>query len=462
LSETDRAAAARAFPRGFLWGAATSAYQIEGGVREGGRGESIWDRFGAVPGNITDGSNADVACDHYHRWKGDVDLLRWLGVGAYRFSVAWPRVMPDGVGAVNEPGLDFYDALVDALVAAGIRPFVTLYHWDLPQAVQDRGGWGVRDTADAFAEYAAAVARRLGDRVRHWITHNEPWVVATGGHEDGVHAPGHRDPALALRAAHHLLLSHARAMEAVRGTVPGAEAGITLNLAPIWPASSGEADREAARRQDGSFNRWYLDPLFRGRYPDDAIADRVRRGHLAGPELPFVQAGDLEAIAGPLDFLGVNYYSRWVVGAGEGGEPVLTSPVPKEELTDMEWEVFPQGLSDLLIRLQREYRPPAIYITENGAAYGDGPDAEGRIADTRRVAYLSGHLAAARRAIEAGVPLRGYFAWSLLDNFEWTGGYAKRFGLYWVDYASQQRLPKDSAFWYRDVVAGNGEMENTV
>jgi beta-glucosidase len=450
---------ARAFPDTFLWGAATSAYQIEGGVGEGGRGESIWDRFAATPGRILDGSHAGIACDHYHRWREDVDLLRWLGVGAYRFSVAWPRVMPEGGGAVNEPGLDFYDALVDALIGAGIRPFITLYHWDLPQAVQDRGGWGARDTADEFAAYAAAVAGRLGDRVRHWITHNEPWVVATGGHEDGVHAPGHRDPGEALRVAHHILLSHGRAVEAVRETVPGAEVGITLNLAPIWPASSGEADRDAARRQDGSLNRWYLDPLFRGRYPEDAIADRVRRGHLAGPELPFVEAGDLKTIAAPADFLGVNYYSRWMVRAGDDGEPVVIPAVPEEELTDMAWEVFPQGLYDLLIRLHREYGPPPIYITENGAAYADGPDDAGRIRDTRRIAYLRDHLAAARRAILDGVPLRGYFAWSLLDNFEWTRGYEKRFGLYWVDYATQRRVPKDSAFWYRDVVAANGAID---
>jgi beta-glucosidase len=444
-----------AFPKGFLWGAATSAYQIEGATREGGRGECIWDRFSAVSGNIADGTNAAVACDHYHRWREDVDLLRWLGVGAYRFSTAWPRVLPLGTGRVNEPGLDFYDALVDGLLDAGIEPVITLYHWDLPQALQDKGGWGARDTVDAFAEYAAAVTRRLGDRVRRWITHNEPWVVVTGGHEDGAHAPGLRDPATALRAAHHLLLSHGRVVEVIRMTVPGAEAGITLNLAPIRPATSGEADAEAVRRQDGSLNRWYLDPLFFGRYPEDVVADRIRRGHLAGPELPFVLPGDMETIRTPADFLGVNYYSRWVVKAGEDGEPVLTTLVPDEELTDMRWEVFPPGLHDLLLRLDREYAPPRIYITENGAAYGDGPDTAGRIADTRRIAYLDGHLSAAHRAIADGVPLAGYFVWSLLDNFEWTQGFSKRFGVYWVDYATQRRVPKDSAFWYRDVVSGN-------
>jgi beta-glucosidase len=453
--------APRTFPDAFLWGVATSAYQIEGGVREGGRGESIWDRFAATPGRIADGSDAGTACDHYHRWKEDVRLLQWLGVGAYRFSVAWPRVIPGDGGAVNEPGLDFYDALVDALIGAGIQPFITLYHWDLPQAIQDRGGWAARDITDAFAEYTAVVTRRLGDRVRHWITHNEPWVVATGGHENGDHAPGHRDPGEALRVAHHILLSHGRAVEVVRETVPGAEVGISLNLAPIWPASPEEADRDAARRQDGSLNRWYLDPLFRGSYPDDAIANRIRRGHLAGPELPFVQAGDLNTIATPIDFLGVNYYSRWVVRADGDGEPVVVSAVPKEELTDTDWEVFPQGLYDLLIRIEREYRPPLIYITENGAAYADGPDDAGRITDTRRVEYLRSHLSAAHRAIKDGVPLRGYFAWSFLDNFEWSSGYEKRFGLYWVDYATQQRIPKDSAFWYREAVSANTAIDST-
>jgi beta-glucosidase len=442
------------FPEGFLWGTATSSHQIEGGFSEGGRGESIWDRLAATPGRIADGSDASVACDHYHRWREDVGLLKWLGVGAYRFSIAWPRIVPDG-RTVNDEGLDFYDALVDALLEAGIRPFVTLYHWDLPQILQDRGGWGARETAEAFVEYTAAVTRRLGDRVPYWATHNEPWCIATLGHEDGEHAPGHRNPAEALRVAHHLLLSHGWAAAVVRENSPDAEVGIVLNLVPVWPASQEEADREAARRFDGFFNRWYLDPLFRGRYPEDAVADRVRRGHLEGSDLPFLERGDLEAIAAPLDFLGVNYYSRVVVKADEAGEPVGHPVAPEEELTDMRWEVFPQGLYDLLIRLKREYGPTRMYITENGAAYADGPDAEGRIADVRRIEYLRAHLTMAQRAIDDGVPLRGYFAWSLLDNFEWAHGYSKRFGLYWVDYETQQRIPKDSAFWYRDVVAAN-------
>jgi beta-glucosidase len=444
------------FPHGFLWGTATSAHQIEGGFAEEGRGESIWDRFAATPGRISDGSDASVACDHYHRWRDDVRLLQWLGVGAYRFSVAWPRIMPAGRGRVSDTGLDFYDALVDALLDSGIRPFVTLYHWDLPQPLQDQGGWSARDTATTFADYATAVARRLGDRVRYWITHNEPWCAASLGHEMGEHAPGHRDAGEALRAAHHLLLSHAWAVETLRAHAAEAEVGITLNLAPAWPASPSAADGDAARHFDGSFNRWYLDPLFRGFYPEDAIADRVRRGDLEGHDLPFVRAGDLQAIATPLDFLGVNYYSRVVVRAGADGEPVAKRVVPEEELTEMGWEVFPQGLYELLVRLEREYRPAKIYITENGAAFHDEIDTSGKISDVRRIDYLHAHLAAAHRAISEGVPLQGYFVWSLLDNFEWAHGYTKRFGLYWVDFATQRRIRKQSAFWYRDVVAASG------
>lgn len=445
--------AGHSFADDFLWGAATSAYQIEGGVREGGRGESIWDRFATTPGHIADGSDGSVACDHYHRWREDVALMKWLGLRAYRFSIAWPRVVPGGQGAINAAGLDFYDALVDALLEAGIRPFVTLYHWDLPQALQERGGWAARETAEAFVEYADAVSLRLGDRVRHWATHNEPWCIATEGHELGSQAPGHRDPAEALRVAHHVLLSHGWATAVVRRNSPGAEVGIVLILAPTWPATEDAADLDATRRFDGSLNRWYLDPLFHGRYPDDVIADRVRLGHLEGPRLPFVREGDLRAIAAPLDFLGVNYYSRAVIRADGAGEPVAVKMAPPRELTDMGWEVFPDGLHHLLLRLDREYRPTKIYITENGAAYSDEADAMGRVADVRRIDYLRGHLAAASRAIADGVPLAGYFAWSLLDNFEWAHGYAKRFGLFDVDFATQRRRPKDSAHWYRQVVA---------
>ena len=449
------------FPRDFLWGAATSAFQIEGAAAEDGRRESIWDRFAATPGRIADGTDARVACDHYHRWRDDIARLQWLGAGAYRFSIAWPRVMPAGLGAVNIAGLDFYDALVDRLLAAGIQPFPTLYHWDLPQPLQERGGWAARETADAFVHYSDAVTARLGDRVTHWVTHNEPWCSATLGYELGQHAPGLTRPAEALRAAHHLLLAHGWATEVVRRNVPGAEVGIVLILSPAHPATQTAADRDAARRSDGAMNRWYLDPLFRGSYPADAVDDRIRLGHLDGAELPFVRDGDMAAIAAPLDFLGVNYYSRVVVRADAAGEPVAVPMAPPEHLTDMGWEVYPDGLHELLLRLHREYRPAKIYITENGAAYTDAQDATGRIADDRRVEYFRRHLAAAHQAIADGVPLAGYFAWSLLDNFEWAQGFAKRFGLFEVDFATQRRTAKDSAHWYRHLIAANAVDEPT-
>ncbi|NNE43795.1 MAG: beta-glucosidase, partial [Gemmatimonadetes bacterium] len=376
------------FAESFEWGVATSAHQIEGDAD--GRGESVWDRF-AAEGHTADGAHARIACDHHRLWRDDVKRMQWLGIGSYRFSVAWPRVMPEGTGPVNAAGLDFYDELVDGLLEAGITPCPTLYHWDLPQALQDRGGWGSRDVAEAFVDYARAVQARLGDRVGRWITHNEPWCIATLGHETGRHAPGLKDPALALRAAHHVLLSHGWAMQALREAAPQAELGIVLNLSPADPATDSPEDRDAARWFDGFFNRWYLDPLFRGQYPEDAVADRVARGH-AEASLPFVQPGDLEAISTPMDFLGVNYYERKVMRAGPGGKPTRVVPVPKEELTDMGWEVRPQALHDLLIRLHEEYAPPRIYITENGAAYSDGPDANGRVADPRRTDFLHGHL----------------------------------------------------------------------
>lgn len=449
----------RPFPPGFLWGVATSAFQVEGAAAEDGRGPSIWDRFAAIPGAIEDGSDAAVACDHYHRWREDVALVRSLGLNAYRFSVSWPRVQPEGRGTPNGAGLDFYDRLVDGLLEAGIAPMTTLHHWDLPQALQERGGWGNRDTAAAFVEFARVVAMRLGDRVRQWVTHNEPWCMATLGHEYGVHAPGLKDPALALRVAHHLLLSHGWAVPVLRRDAPGAEVGVVLLASHVEPETGSEADREAAREFDGSFNRWYLDPVFRGRYPEDAVADRVRRGHLPPGPIPFVAPGDMAAIAAPIDFLGVNYYSRTVMSGvpGPAGEPPprAVRMAPTEALTDMGWEVWPQGLEDVLRRLHRDYEPARIYVTENGAAYGDGPNGDGRIRDERRVAFLRGHLIALQRAAAAGVPVAGYYHWSLLDNFEWGHGYARRFGLVHVDLASQRRTPKDSAQYYRAVATAN-------
>jgi beta-glucosidase len=443
------------FPDGFLWGVATSAQQIEGAYQEDGRGESIWDRFATTSGKIEDNSNAHVACDHYHRWRQDVGLMKELGVGAYRFSIAWPRILPRGRGARSSRGLDFYDALVDELKRNNIRPFVTLNHWDMPQALQDHGGWANRATADAFVEYAHVVTERLGDHVQDWITHNEPWCITTLGHEEGKHAPGHLDAAESLRVAHHLLLSHGWATAAIRTNSLNSRVGIVCNLLPVMPASNSERDRDAARQLDGLFNRWYLDPLYRGEYPSDAIADRQRWGHLKDTSMPFVEARDLRAISTRTDFLGVNYYSRVVVKADDNGKPQAVSVVPADKLTDMGWEVYPEGLYDLLMRVTHDYHPRRIYITENGAAYSDGPDKQGRIHDARRIDYLRQHLLEALRAQRDGVPLKGYFLWSLLDNFEWGHGYKKRFGIHWVDYDTQKRLPKDSALWYRATIAAN-------
>ncbi len=441
------------FPDNFLWGTATSAYQIEGAWREDGKGESIWDRFSHTPGKIKDGATGDTACDHYHRWPEDIDLMVSLGLQAYRFSLSWPRILPQGRGAVNQAGLDFYDRLVDGLLAAGIRPFITLYHWDLPQALQDEGGWENRATADAFAQYAAIVSQRLGDRAQDWITHNEPWVAAFIGHAFGGHAPGKTSWPAALRAAHHLLLSHGLAVPLIRQNSPGAQVGVTLNLTVADPANPDDpADWDAARRMDGFVNRWFLGPLYGRRYPADMTAGYEQ----AFPgSLNFIQPGDMAAIAAPTDFLGVNYYNRAVVRAGSGLIPDQVK-IAASPYTDMGWEVHPDSLYQLLNRLHYDYRPRRLYITENGASYGDAPDENGRIADTRRLDFLRGHFAAAHRAIRQGVPLAGYFVWSLMDNFEWGEGYEQRFGLVWVDFTTQERLPKDSALWYRDVIARNG------
>ncbi|HVK69080.1 MAG TPA: GH1 family beta-glucosidase [Polyangium sp.] len=451
------------FPENFVWGTATSSYQIEGAVNEDGRGESIWDRFSKTPGKVNDGSNGDVACDHYHRYRDDVALMKDLGVHAYRFSVAWPRVLPKGRGATNAAGLDFYERLVDTLLAAGIEPYLTLYHWDLPQALQDEGGWTNRATAEAFAAYADVVSKRLGDRVKKWITHNEPWCAALLSNQIGLHAPGLRDYRAALSVSHHLLLSHGLAVPVLRQNSPGAEVGITLNFAPTFPASRSAADLDAARHHDGYFNRWFLDPLFGRHYPADMIADYIAAGHLPPEGFTDVRPGDLKIIATPCDFLGVNYYNRTVTRSDKVPEeenlPRTVHVAPRSEWTDMEWEVYPDGLRQLLTRLHLEYGPAKLYVTENGASYSDGPDAEGRVRDERRTRFLRDHFLAARRAIDAGVPLAGYFVWSLLDNFEWERGYTQRFGIVWVDYTTQKRIPKDSALWYRGVIAANAVEE---
>jgi len=438
------------FPETFKWGTATSAQQIEGGRHAEGRADSIWDSFAGSPGKIEDGSHPYLACDHFNRWPEDIELMQWLGCNAYRFSTSWSRIMPDGRTA-NSLGLDFYDKLVDGLLAAGIEPFLTLNHWDIPQALQDRGGWPERDTAQAFVDYASAVSARLGDRVKQWCTHNEPWCIATLGYEEGHHAPGLKNPLLALPAAHHLMLSHGQAAEAIRSNADDPQVGIVLVHSPAYPATDSEADHDAARWFDGFFNRWYLDPLFKGAYPTDAVDDRVARGQLDG-DMPFVRDGDLEVISTHMDYLGVNFYSRVILKMGEDGKPTAVPGAPKEELTEMGWEVFPEGLTRTLVRIHEDYGPPVMYITENGAAFPDPPAQNGRIADTRRRDYLRDHLAAAQAAIAAGVPLQGYFAWSLLDNFEWGHGYTKRFGLFKVDFQTLERTAKDSAHYYRDVI----------
>jgi beta-glucosidase len=435
------------FPPDFVWGAATASYQIEGAANEDGRGESVWDRFCATPGKVRNADNGVVACDFYHRYRDDIALMGELGIDAFRFSVAWPRVLPQGRGEVNKVGLDFYDALVDELLGNGIAPYVTLFHWDTPQVLEDAGGWPARDTVDAFAEYVEAVAERLGDRVSHWITHNEPWVVSWVGHGWGHHAPGRTSEADALATAHHLLLGHGRAVEVLRGLSPGSQVGITLNLDNAYPASESQRDIEAARWVDGLHNRWFLDPLFRGAYPDDMAE--------AWAEImPEVRDGDLELISAPIDFLGVNNYTSPLVAADEedGGRSQIVRRSDVDR-TDMGWEVVPEGLHDLLVRLHRDYEPKAIYVTENGAAYPDVRGHDGAVHDPERQSYLEGHLAAASGAIAKGVPLRGYFAWSLLDNFEWAWGYWKRFGLVYIDYATLERVPKGSFYWYRDFVA---------
>jgi beta-glucosidase len=448
------------FPKGFVWGAATSAYQIEGATGEDGRGESIWDRFAKTPSKVEGGSNGDVACDHYHHWKSDVALMKRLGLHAYRFSIAWPRIVPAGFGAINASGLDFYSRLVDGLLERGIEPYATLYHWDLPQRLQDEGGWANRATAEAFAEYADAVSRKLGDRVRQWITHNEPWCASMLGYQTGRHAPGLTDWPAALAASHHLLLSHGWSVPILRANSRSAQVGITLNLCPAVSASPSPEDHDATRHFDGHFNRWFLDPLYQGRYPSDVVADYVDRGYLDASNLWFLRPDDLKAIATPTDFLGVNYYNRAIVRSDripeEKNQPRTVTPAPDSECTDMGWEVYPDGLFQTLARLAFEYALPKMYVTENGASYADGPDEHGRIADARRVRFIRDHLLQAHRAIEVGVPLAGYFVWSLLDNFEWERGYGQRFGITWVDYETQQRTPKDSALWYRQVIEANG------
>jgi beta-glucosidase len=434
-------------PQDFVWGTATSAYQIEGAVDADGRLPSIWDTFCRVPGAIDNGDTGDVACDSYHRWSDDLELIKQLGVDAYRFSIAWPRVIPTGSGAVNAPGLAYYDRMVDDLLAEGIKPFVTLYHWDLPQALQDLGGWENRDTAYRFAEYAAVVGAKLGDRVRDWVTLNEPLCSAWIGHWEGRMAPGITDPAIAVRASYNLMLAHGLGVAALRESAPEPPSiGLVVNLSPTEPASSSAADIRASRIADGHINRWWLDPLFGRGFPADMT-------EVYGVELP-EQPGDAEIIAAPTDFVGLNYYFRQVIKADESVPVLGFSQVdgPNAERTMLDWEVHPAGLEELILRLAKEYGAEKIYITENGSAWVDSPDASFNVDDTDRTAYLEGHLAACVRAVQQGAPLAGYFAWSLLDNFEWAYGYAPRFGLAYVDYPTGTRVMKTSGKTYAGLV----------
>jgi beta-glucosidase len=429
------------FPPDFVWGVATSSFQIEGAATEDGKGESIWDEFCRRPGAIADGSDGLVACDHVHRLQGDLDLIQSLGVDAYRFSVSWPRVRPGGSGAWNEAGLDFYERLVDGLLARGVAPYLTLNHWDLPLELQASGGWAHRDTVFRFVEYAQGMARRLGDRLRAVTTHNEPWVMAMLGHETGIFAPGIKSRAVASQVSHHLLLSHGLALQALRADGCKADLGIVLNLSPIHPATNSAADRAQARLEDGRLIRWYMDPLFKGAYPDDVLA-------FLGADAPRVEAGDLQAIHAPMDFLGLNYYSRTVASAGTPWDVHSSG----RAVTEMGWEVYPEGLTELLLRLQRDYAVPPLFVTENGGAFKD-QFVDGRVHDIDRRDYIARHIDAVADAMRQGVRMGGYMVWSLLDNFEWASGYAKRFGIVHVDYASQTRTIKDSARWYRDFVA---------
>jgi len=447
----------REFPDRFIWGAATSSYQIEGAAFEDGRGVSIWDTFCRMPGRVVKSEHGDVACDHYHRYPEDVALMSELNLAAYRFSIAWPRIFPNGDD--RQPlaaGLDFYDRLVDALLEKGITPWATLYHWDMPLALELRGGWRNRATAEAFARYSRVCAEHLGDRVKHWITINEPWCVAVLGHELGEHAPGLKDRATMLSAAHHVLLAHGLAVPEIRAAVPDATVGITLNLCPADPASDSAVDQEATRKFDGWFNRWYLDPCFGRGYPSDTIEDYRREGIWPEEGSPdWLKPGDLEAMGVECEFLGLNYYSRGVIRDEESKDNLPPSVVASEEVTDMGWEIAPDSLRQLLVHLGEEYGLPVV-ITENGSAWPTGPDSQGRIRDERRVDYLIRHLQACRNAIDEGAPLIGYFAWSLMDNFEWAFGYDKRFGIVHVDYETLERTPKDSARVFAEVCRTRG------
>ena len=455
------------FPEGFLWGTATAAYQVEGAPDADGKGASIWDTFAHSPGKTVNGDTGDIACDHYHLVESDIDLMAELGLNAYRFSLSWPRIQPDGRGGINQAGLDYYRRVLDGLAGKGITPAVTLFHWDLPQALEDEGGWPERDTAFRFAEYVHAVAQALGDRATMWITLNEPSVSSFLGYALGTRAPGRTDIVDGVLACHHLLLGHGLAIDALRAAqAQHAEVGITLDPIPVEAHSGDAADVEAAERVDGFLNRWYLDALFRGAYPDDMLDIYARAG-----ARDFLRNDDMRAISGEIDFLGINYYTKQRVirndGRSECAGGAVTRPdaypsvVRAAEVCDpagstpMGWAVRPEGLTEILLRVRDEYRDIPMYVTENGAAFHDYMGPDGEVHDPERIAYLDAHVRAAHDALAAGVDLRGYFVWTLLDNFEWADGYSRRFGLIYVHFPDQSRVFKDSAWWYSEVATEN-------
>jgi beta-glucosidase len=437
------------FPGGFLWGAATSAYQIEGGVAEGRRTPSIWDTFAHTPGKIAGGDTGDIACDHFHRWPDDLKLIADLGLSAYRLSVSWPRLQPHGRGVLDPDGVAFYRSLLEGLREIGVRPFVTLYHWELPQALEDLGGWPRRDTAPRFAEFAAQTVAALGDLTDDWITLNEPWCQAFLGYESGIHAPGRQDLGDAVAAAHHLNFAHGLAVQAVRAEQPSANLGIANIVTDVLPKTEHADDLAATERYDTNSNRLFLDPVLLGRYPAAVYELYEEQGFAS-----LVRPGDEAVIAAPIDFLAVNHYQRVLVEADPTDAHLGAHGTPAEPATtSLGWSVIPEALRDVLVRVHTDYPPIPLYVTENGASYPDHVDAAGQVHDAERVDYFRGYLGAAADAIAAGVDLRGYFAWSLMDNFEWGEGYRSRFGLIYVDYETQRRIPKASAIWYRGLIA---------
>ncbi len=439
------------FPHAFVWGAATAAFQVEGAVAEDGKGRSIWDTFVDTPGAIAGGDRADVACDHYHRFDDDIALLADLGLAAYRFSICWPRVQPSGKGPAEQRGLDHYRRVVDSCLAHGVTPYVTLYHWDLPQALEDAGGWPARDTAHRFVDYAALVGDALGDRVTRWVTVNEPKVASFAGYGDGIHAPGVKDPARARAAAHHLLVGHGLAVPVLRAaSAPGSLVGLSLDLSPAYAASDAPADLEAQRLFDLRFNRMWLDPVLRGHFPEDAGAEIE--------DATYVRDGDLDVVSTPIDYLGINYYRPHVVRAADPAASVIrpVEVIPEgARLTDVGWTDVPEAFYDLLVRLRNEYPGTPLYITENGAAYPEQTAADGTVQDPLRREYLETHLGAIARAAADGADVRGYFVWTLMDNFEWAEGYRPRFGVVRVDFDTLERTPKESGRWLGAVARAN-------